>query len=117
MNWFLAKLVFRIVCGNGEHPAQFEEQLRLLSADDNLHAFHKARLIGEQDCNSAREVKKVPVDWKFIDVTELYSLEMDSDGAEIYSLVKEEADSDNYIRTVKRTGTRLLSETFISSGY
>ena len=49
MKWFLAKLVFRIHCGNGNHTPQFDEQLRLIYAEDELHAFHKARLLGEGD--------------------------------------------------------------------
>ncbi|RYY10197.1 MAG: DUF4288 domain-containing protein, partial [Chitinophagaceae bacterium] len=27
MNWYLAKLIFRIVCGQGNHTPQFDEQL------------------------------------------------------------------------------------------
>jgi len=27
MNWYLAKLVFRIICGDGDHTPQFDEQL------------------------------------------------------------------------------------------
>ena len=34
MNWFLAKIVYRIVCGKGEHTPQFDEQLRLIGAED-----------------------------------------------------------------------------------
>ena len=34
MNWYLSKLVFRIVCGDGQHRAQFDEQLRLIAAAD-----------------------------------------------------------------------------------
>ncbi|MEP7129294.1 MAG: DUF4288 domain-containing protein, partial [Chitinophagales bacterium] len=29
MNWYLAKIVFRIICGDGLHQPQFDEQLRL----------------------------------------------------------------------------------------
>ena len=25
MNWFLAKIIFRIVCGNGDHAPQFDK--------------------------------------------------------------------------------------------
>lgn len=108
MNWFLAKLVFRIFCGNGNHAAQFEEQLRLICADDELHAFHKARLIGEGDHTRESTGIAIDVKWKFIDVTELNCLEKFTDGAEVYSIIKEEANPDLYIRTTKRTATQLL---------
>ena len=32
MNWYLAKIVYRIICGQGNHTAQFDEQLRLIQA-------------------------------------------------------------------------------------
>jgi Domain of unknown function (DUF4288) len=108
MNWFLAKLVFRIFCGNGNHTPQYDEQLRLIYADDELHAFHKARLLGEDDCiKNAGEIT-VDVKWKFIDVIELHPLTLFTDGAEIYSVIKEEADADLYIRRIKKTATQLL---------
>ena len=46
MKWFLAKLVFRIVCGHGEHTAQFDEQLRLIAASNENQAFEKASTMG-----------------------------------------------------------------------
>ena len=49
MNWYLAKLVFRILCGDGKHTAQFDEQLRLILAGSKEEAFHKAQAIGKND--------------------------------------------------------------------
>jgi hypothetical protein len=106
MNWFLAKLVFRIVCGSGAHAAQFEEQVRLIYADDELHAFHKARLLGEGNCLRAGSV--VGAQWKFIDVSELHILAQHTDGAEVFSIIKEEANAETYIRTVQKAATQLL---------
>jgi hypothetical protein len=106
MNWFLAKLVFRIVCGSGTHAAQFEEQVRLIYADDELHAFHKARLLGDGEC--LREGNLAGVQWKFIDVCELHLLAQSTDGVEIFSTIKEEANAEPYIRNVQKTATQLL---------
>ena len=39
MNWYVAKLVFRVISGAGDHQAQFDEQLRLINADNELSAF------------------------------------------------------------------------------
>ena len=36
MKWYLAKLVYRIICGEGNHKPQFDEQLRLIYAEDDL---------------------------------------------------------------------------------
>ncbi len=43
MYWFLAKIVYQIVCGEGNHTAQFDEQLRLVQAADENEAFDKAQ--------------------------------------------------------------------------
>jgi len=108
MNWYLAKLVFRIVCGQGNHTPQFDEQLRLISADDELHAFHKARLLGEGDCIFNEPESTNTSQWKFIDVAELHLLTDFSDGAEVWSAIREEPDADLYIRSIKKTATQLL---------
>ncbi|HEV3251858.1 MAG TPA: DUF4288 domain-containing protein, partial [Puia sp.] len=42
MNWYLAKIVFRIICGEGQHIPQFDEQLRLIEAGNEVEAFEKA---------------------------------------------------------------------------
>ena len=110
MKWFLAKLVFRIVCGSGNHTPQFDEQLRLIYAEDELHAFHKARLLGEGEGIQHEMESLVNVTWKFIDVTELHLLACDTDGAEIYSVIKEEPDANLYIRSIQKSATQLLQQ-------
>lgn len=108
MNWYLAKLVFRIVCGQGDHPPQFDEQLRLIHADDELHAFYKARLLGEGDCLDETADQGGTPQWKFIDVSELHLINDFADGAEVWSTIREEPDADLYIRSVRKTATQLL---------
>jgi hypothetical protein len=110
MNWFLTKLVFRVFCGTGNHTPQFDEQLRLIYAEDELHAFHKARLLGEGDCIMRESENRVDVKWKFIDVCELHLLTNYTDGAEIYSVIREEAEANLYIRSVEKMAAHLLQQ-------
>ena len=110
MKWFLSKLVFQVICGEGNHTAQFEEQFRLLHAEDALHAFHKARLLGEGDQLQYAKPSAAKVKWKFIDVTELFPLRPGIDGAAVYSVIKEEAEAALYIRTVQRSAVLLLQQ-------
>ncbi len=110
MKWYLSKLVFQIVCNKGYHTPQFDEQLRLIYAEDELHAFYKARLIGEGDCLKDEKGNGVPVKWKFIDVIELHLLTTETDGAEIYSIKKEEADANLYIRSIQKSARQLLQQ-------
>jgi len=100
MNWYLAKIVFRIVCGEGNHTAQFDEQLRLVKADKKEEALLKAQLLGskgeEMFYNNNRQV----VHWQFVNVSELYKLTELIDGAELYSRIEEKEDGDSYVQWV-----------------
>ncbi len=111
MNWYLTKLVFRIICGAGEHTAQFDEQLRLVMAEDKFHAFHKAQRMGHQEQDAFFNCKEKLVQWKFIDVCEIHTLHELTDGAEIYSRIKEEEDADIYTRIIRLRAKQLFEET------
>lgn len=108
MNWYLAKLVYRILCGDGNHTPQFDEQLRLVKADDDLHAFQKARLIGEREQDNFLNNICKPVHWRFIDVSEVHTLNDLADGAEMYSRIREEEDADIYIMLVHLRAKHLM---------
>src|SRR5215207_499249 len=70
MKWYLAKVVYRIICGDGHHTAQFDEQLRLLTARHEEEALEKAIAIGMQEEEVFYNDRKQLVQWKFIDITE-----------------------------------------------
>ncbi len=108
MKWYLAKIVFQIVCGEGSHTPQFDEQLRLISANDNEAAFYKAQTIGEQEQESFYNQQQKLVQWKFINVPELYCLSGQIDGAEMYSRIREVYQADNYINEVHEKAERVL---------
>jgi hypothetical protein len=108
MQWYLAKLIYRILCGDGQHVAQFDEQLRLIQAEDALHAFQKARKLGEQEEDNFLNASAKPVHWKFIDVAEMHQLDKLIDGAEMYSRICEEDDADSYIRVTHLKAAHLL---------
>lgn len=96
MNWYLAKMVYQIVCGDGHHTAQFDEQLRLIAADNEDEAFEKAQRLGRNEEDSFVNQKNQLVNWQFVDVSELYRLSHLIDGAEIYSRINEVEDADAY---------------------
>jgi len=54
-NWFLAKIVYHIISGEGNHTPQFDEQLRLIQAENELQAIQKARQTGEKEEAEQRE--------------------------------------------------------------
>ena len=102
MNWYLSKIVFRIICGEGQHTPQFDEQLRLIAAKDEKEAFEKALAIGEREQDGFYNHEQQLVQWKFINVAELYLLSGLLDGAEMYSRIQETDDPEEYIDVVHR---------------
>ncbi|MCO6498669.1 MAG: DUF4288 domain-containing protein [Chitinophagaceae bacterium] len=107
MNWYLAKIVYHILCDEGEHEPQFDEQLRLITAEDELQAFLKARRLGEREEESFLNQQLKTVRWKFIDVSELYLVSKLTDGVEIYSRIQEQERTGFYIDTIRRKAAHL----------
>ena len=97
MNWYVAKIVFRIVSGDGNHHAQFDEQLRLISAADEQQAFEKASHIGLKNQDSFLNNRSQPVKWQFIDVAEINPINELADGTELYYQIHEATDADLYV--------------------
>jgi len=102
MNWYLSKIVFRIICGEGHHTPQFDEQLRLIAATDEHQAFDKAMAIGAKEQDSFYNHEQQLVRWQFINVAELYRLSGLLDGAEMYSRIQETDDPEAYIDLTNR---------------
>lgn len=109
MNWFLAKIVYRIVCGEGHHTPQFDEQLRLIEADNETTAFAKARAIGDQEQEVFFNQQQKLVHWQFINVSELYKISALIDGAELYSKVQEADNADMYMELVNKKAAHIQS--------
>lgn len=108
MNWYMAKIVFRIVCGEGNHTPQFDEQLRLVAAENEEEAFVKAKAIGEKDEETFLNQKKQVVQWQFINVSELYKLSL-TDGAEMYSRVQETDHAANFIDAINKKADFIIN--------
>jgi hypothetical protein len=108
MKWYLAKLVFRIVCGDGGHTPQFDEQLRLIAALNKEEAFAKGLLMGKKEEESFYNNRQQLVQWQFINICELYVLSELIDGAELYSRIEEKDNAEAYIFTVNQKAESLL---------
>ncbi len=107
MNWYLAKMVFRIICGDGDHTAQFDEQLRLIHAHTKEEAFDKAQLIGVKDEEIFFNQQQKLVQWRFISVSELYQLKELIDGAELYSRIEEHDNAENYMHIIHKKAEQI----------
>ncbi|MFM8743266.1 MAG: DUF4288 domain-containing protein, partial [Cytophagales bacterium] len=89
MNWYLAKMVYQIISGSGNHTPQFDEQLRLIRADEYAWAREKASIVGRLLEQHLQNTKDEKVIWRFVEVTELIQLPSLEDGDEIYSTTQE----------------------------
>src|ERR1700748_642642 len=107
MSWYLTKIVYRIICGQGNHTAQFDEQLRLIEADSSKEAFEKATTIGQKEEDKFFNEEQKLVQWKFINVAELYKLSGLLDGAELYSRIQETDDAETYIELANRRAAHI----------
>lgn len=107
MNWYLVKIIFRIICGDGDHTAQFDEQLRLIQAHEEQEAFLKAKDIGLKEEESFVNKKHQLVQWKFINIAELYKLNGFIDGAELYSRIYETDNADQYISLTNKKAANI----------
>lgn len=101
MNWYLTKMVFRIIFGNGELKAQFEEQIRIIAAPTAEAALEKANIMALTEKNQVKDSGSL-VKWQFVTITELYRLHNFIDGAEIFSQVREEENGDLFEEKMHR---------------
>ena len=113
MNWYLAKIVFRIVCGEGKHTPQFDEQLRLVSAVDREAALQKVQLIGQQEQACFFNQKQQMVAWRFVNISELYSLQEEMEGAEIFSRIIEVYNNEElFVKEIHEKAGRLQNDLY-----
>jgi hypothetical protein len=107
MNWYIAKIVYRIICGEGNHTAQFDEQLRLIKAEKQEEALLKAQLLGSREEETFYNNTQQLVKWQFVNVCELRRLADIIDGAELYSRVEEKDNGDSYELLIHNKASRL----------
>lgn len=101
MNWYIAKVVFNIISGTGDHKAQFDEQYRLIKAETLEEALYKAERVGFNEEELLVNEKQEIVRWDFVGVSELYPINELRDGMELFSAIHEEDDGESYLELVK----------------
>ena len=111
MNWYMAKIVFRIICGEGDHKAQFDEQLRLIHAESASEAFDKAAAIAMDEEEVFVNNNRKLVQWKFINVSELHKINALIDGAELYSRIQESDNANLYMENIHKRAAYLKANT------
>jgi hypothetical protein len=109
MNWYIAKVVFRI---NHIGKPQFDEHLRLIAARNYEEAFKKARLLGISEEDSFLDNRLHPVRWEFVNIADLYPIDQLTDGIELHSSIREEEEAAPYIRSIHQKAVDIESGLF-----
>ncbi len=99
MNWYVAKIIFRIASEGAQKP-QFDEHMRLVAADSFEEAFLKARIIGISEEDAFLNHRNKMVKWEFINVAELHPVNELKDGTELYSSIHEVEEEADYVEQV-----------------
>jgi len=110
MNWYLVKLVYQVISGSGDHTPQFDEQLRLIRADEPEWAREKARVMGQIGAFAFLNHRNEEVKWQFIDVVDVCPLESLEDGMQVYSTTEEPNDVPAYLEIVKSKAQRMADQ-------
>lgn len=100
MNWYIAKFVYQIISGAGNHLPQFDEQLRLIRADELGWAREKASIVGRLLEHELTNAKNEKVVWKFVNVAEVVPVASMDDGDEIYSTTYEPNNVSDYLSAI-----------------
>lgn len=110
MNWYIAKIVFRITTEGSMHKDQFDEHLRLIAADTQEEAVLKARVLGLQEEDYFLNDKQQAVKWEFVNVSDVKALQELKDGAELYSQIYEREQGAEYVHYVHLRAASLHSK-------
>jgi hypothetical protein len=96
MNWYLGKIIFRIIYERSGKNL-FDEQFRLILAENERDAFARAQRIGLAEEESFKDGRQRSVQWQFLGVAELSNIKELCDGVELISKTEEPEDEANYI--------------------
>lgn len=109
MNWYLTKLVFQVRSREATHTPQFDEQWRLIRADEVAWAYEKASVLGRMDECSFLNNRAETVNWKFIEVADIHLIGSLEDGAQLFSATEEPMDASAYIAQLKMKSQKAIA--------
>jgi hypothetical protein len=107
MNWYIAKVIFKITSGPEGVSSQFDEHLRLIKAISFEEALLKARILGLTEEDNFINDNQQQVKWEFVNVAELIPLHELKDGLEVYSQIHEKEEARKYIHYVHQKAASL----------
>ncbi|MCZ4245737.1 DUF4288 domain-containing protein [Pedobacter punctiformis] len=110
MKWFAVNYVYQIICGEGKHTPQFNEQIRLIKEIDIKSAFKKAKMLATEYNSSFKNFLNENVIWEFVGVGGIAEIVEPGEGVEISSVILEPVSVKDYLEKIKHRN-KLLTET------
>lgn len=110
MNWYLVKLIYSLDGYDNQANAQFDEQIRLISASNEESAYFKGKQMGKKLQNKFINENGIMLSWTFIDVSEVVKVEELEDGVELYTNTIEAHDKKSFINSVLQKGMAIQSK-------
>jgi len=101
MKWFAVNFIYRVTCGEGIHSPQFNEQIRLITAETIIAAINKARVLALSYNSSFKNCMGEKVIYDFIDVAGISEIEFPTDGVEVSSKVLEPESVEAYLKKLR----------------
>jgi hypothetical protein len=88
MNAYTAQIIYRIKCEGVIGTEQYEEQWRLIIADDERDALHKTKDAGKQEEATFIDRHGRAIQWEMVAVKDIQPVQLDH-GALLFSTIKE----------------------------
>ncbi|TAM98866.1 MAG: DUF4288 domain-containing protein [Chitinophagaceae bacterium] len=114
MNWYLAKIVFRILTEEESEMGLFEEKLRLINGKNLQEALQNAAVWGEKDASEFINDSGQRIVWEFIAISEMSHLPELTDGIELNSHLSE-MPAREFISLQRDKQLKLYSEELYSA--
>lgn len=108
MEWYVAKMVYQVVNNKKTHTPQIDEQYKLIQADDRAWAWEKANILGKLGECKLESSKQASVQWKFINVVDLFEIGELKDGVELFSGTDEPEDIEEYMAVSELRARRIM---------
>lgn len=109
MKWFAIDCIYQIICGEGKHSPQINEQVRLVQAKNAVEALQKVKQQAGNYNASFKNCEGGEVKWSFIDVGAITEIDKPADGVEVSSKILEPKSIEAYLENLKHRN-KILTE-------
>lgn len=110
MKWFAVNCIYQVICGDGKHSPQFNEQTRLIYAQNACEALNKAKMMASGFNAPFKSCEGKPVIWTFISIGGIIEIDEPADGVEVSSKILEPKSVKKYLKKLTHRN-KILTET------